>query len=213
MRSTAPRAFVILAALSATPVIITITETLPASIRSGAVAMIYALAISIFGGSTQFTIKLAAHRHRKSAGAGLLLDRRRHHRPHRHDPGEGKRTGEDGCREDHKLVAGAVPPSRSGASGRGLLRNSLYGAAGQEISWGRYAAHFSRDTGGPFMDHRQPALERLPAAAGRRGDRHARKNRHDLDAADRQPADFSVAGAPRLGRGLALARYAGAPAR
>jgi len=40
------------------PVIVTITETLPAHIRSGAVATIYAFAISIFGGSTQFVIKL-----------------------------------------------------------------------------------------------------------------------------------------------------------
>ena len=52
----------ILAAVSAVPVIVTITETLPASIRSGAVAMIYAFAISIFGGSTQFMIKLLIDR-------------------------------------------------------------------------------------------------------------------------------------------------------
>ena len=52
----------ILAALSSVPVIVTITETLPASIRSGAVAMIYAFAISIFGGSTQFMIKLLIDR-------------------------------------------------------------------------------------------------------------------------------------------------------
>jgi MFS family permease len=48
----------ILASLSSVPVIVTITETLPPRIRSGAVAMIYAFAISIFGGSTQFVIKL-----------------------------------------------------------------------------------------------------------------------------------------------------------
>jgi len=47
-----------LAALSSVPVIVTITESLPAHIRSGAVATIYAFAISIFGGSTQFVIKL-----------------------------------------------------------------------------------------------------------------------------------------------------------
>jgi MFS family permease len=47
---------VILAALSAVPIIVTITESLPKSIRSGAVATIYAFAISIFGGSTQFVI-------------------------------------------------------------------------------------------------------------------------------------------------------------
>jgi MFS family permease len=45
-----------LAALSTTPVIVTLTESLPKSIRSGAVATIYAFAISIFGGTTQFTI-------------------------------------------------------------------------------------------------------------------------------------------------------------
>jgi len=49
---------VMLAATSAVPVIVTITETLPPHIRSGAVATIYAFAISIFGGSTQFVIKL-----------------------------------------------------------------------------------------------------------------------------------------------------------
>jgi MFS family permease len=50
------------AAVSSVPVIVTITETLPASIRSGAVATIYAFAISIFGGSTQFVIKLLIDR-------------------------------------------------------------------------------------------------------------------------------------------------------
>jgi MHS family citrate/tricarballylate:H+ symporter-like MFS transporter len=53
---------VILASLSSVPVIVTITETLPPAIRSGAVATIYAFAISIFGGSTQFTIKLLLDR-------------------------------------------------------------------------------------------------------------------------------------------------------
>jgi MFS family permease len=52
----------ILASVSAVPVIVTITETLPAHIRSGAVATIYAFAISIFGGSTQFMIKLMIDR-------------------------------------------------------------------------------------------------------------------------------------------------------
>jgi MFS family permease len=52
----------ILAAISAVPVIVTITETLPAHIRSGAVATIYAFAISIFGGSTQFVLKLLIDR-------------------------------------------------------------------------------------------------------------------------------------------------------
>jgi MFS family permease len=52
----------LLAAISSVPVIVTITETLPAHIRSGAVAMIYAFAISIFGGSTQFVIQLLIDR-------------------------------------------------------------------------------------------------------------------------------------------------------
>ena len=52
----------VLASLSAVPVIVTITETLPPYIRSGAVATIYAFAISIFGGSTQFMIKLLIDR-------------------------------------------------------------------------------------------------------------------------------------------------------
>jgi MFS family permease len=47
---------VALLALSSTPAIVTVTESLPKSIRSGAVATVYALAISIFGGSTQFII-------------------------------------------------------------------------------------------------------------------------------------------------------------
>ena len=45
-----------LAALASTPVICLLTESLPKRIRSGGVAMVYAFAISIFGGSTQVTI-------------------------------------------------------------------------------------------------------------------------------------------------------------
>jgi len=41
-------------ALSA--VLVHITEDFPARIRSGALAIVYALAISIFGGSTQFVV-------------------------------------------------------------------------------------------------------------------------------------------------------------
>jgi MFS family permease len=43
--------------LTTTPIIISLTESLPPRIRSGVVATVYAFAISIFGGSTQFTIK------------------------------------------------------------------------------------------------------------------------------------------------------------
>jgi hypothetical protein len=51
-----------LASISSVPVIVTITETLPERIRSGAVATIYAFAISNVGGSTQFMIKLLIDR-------------------------------------------------------------------------------------------------------------------------------------------------------
>ncbi len=50
-----------LQALAATPVLITITESIPRHIRSGMVATIYALSISVFGGSTQFTITWLIH--------------------------------------------------------------------------------------------------------------------------------------------------------
>jgi MHS family citrate/tricarballylate:H+ symporter-like MFS transporter len=43
-------------AIGAPPVIVALTEALPMNIRSGAVATIYAFAISIFGGTTQFVI-------------------------------------------------------------------------------------------------------------------------------------------------------------
>lgn len=48
---------VLFAGASSVPAIVAIAEQLPAPIRSGAVAVVYALAISIFGGSTQFVIK------------------------------------------------------------------------------------------------------------------------------------------------------------
>jgi MFS family permease len=47
---------VLFAGVSSVGVIVGIAESIPASIRSGAMAMIYALAISIFGGSTQFVV-------------------------------------------------------------------------------------------------------------------------------------------------------------
>jgi hypothetical protein len=43
-------------AIATPPVIISLTEGLPRRIRSGAVATVYAFAISIFGGSTQVMI-------------------------------------------------------------------------------------------------------------------------------------------------------------
>jgi MFS transporter, MHS family, citrate/tricarballylate:H+ symporter len=46
-----------LSALTATPAVVVIAEQVPAQIRSGFVATVYAFAISIFGGSTQFVVK------------------------------------------------------------------------------------------------------------------------------------------------------------
>jgi MFS family permease len=45
-----------LGALSTCPVVIWLTESLPAAIRSSGVAIVYAFSIAIFGGSTQFSI-------------------------------------------------------------------------------------------------------------------------------------------------------------
>lgn len=42
--------------LSSATIIVAITESLPRRVRSGAFALIYALAISVFGGSTQFLV-------------------------------------------------------------------------------------------------------------------------------------------------------------
>jgi MHS family citrate/tricarballylate:H+ symporter-like MFS transporter len=53
-------AIAILAALQAfftAPALITVTESLPKAVRSGSLATIYAVATSVFGGSTQFAIK------------------------------------------------------------------------------------------------------------------------------------------------------------
>jgi MFS family permease len=49
-------ALAVLASIGSSSVLITITESLPRRVRSGALATIYALAISTFGGSTQFVI-------------------------------------------------------------------------------------------------------------------------------------------------------------
>jgi hypothetical protein len=43
--------------MSAPAVIVSITESLPARISSGTLAIVYAFAISVFGGSTQFSIQ------------------------------------------------------------------------------------------------------------------------------------------------------------
>ncbi|MGH9715811.1 MAG: MFS transporter [Candidatus Acidiferrales bacterium] len=46
----------ILAQLSGAPVIVWLTESLPAAIRSGGVAVVYAVSIALFGGTTQLAI-------------------------------------------------------------------------------------------------------------------------------------------------------------
>jgi MFS family permease len=45
-----------LSTLSSATIIVAITELLPQRVRSSAIALIYALAISVFGGSTQFLV-------------------------------------------------------------------------------------------------------------------------------------------------------------
>lgn len=44
--------------LAGGPIIVVLAESLPRNLRAGAISTIYAFAIAIFGGSTQFTIKL-----------------------------------------------------------------------------------------------------------------------------------------------------------
>ena len=48
---------VIFAGIAQIPVLIALTEQIPKALRSGAVAIVYALAISIFGGTTQVVLK------------------------------------------------------------------------------------------------------------------------------------------------------------
>jgi MHS family citrate/tricarballylate:H+ symporter-like MFS transporter len=45
-----------MAALSSTPVVIWLTESLPAAIRSSGVAIVYAVSIATFGGTTQYAV-------------------------------------------------------------------------------------------------------------------------------------------------------------
>jgi hypothetical protein len=47
--------------LSSATIIVAITESLPKRVRSGSIALIYALAISVFGGSTQFLVAWTIH--------------------------------------------------------------------------------------------------------------------------------------------------------
>ena len=43
-------------AISSSSVLVAITESLPAHVRSGALAILYALAVCVFGGTTQFAV-------------------------------------------------------------------------------------------------------------------------------------------------------------
>jgi hypothetical protein len=43
--------------LSTTPILTSLTETLPMAVRAGTVGIVYAVAIATFGGSTQFMAK------------------------------------------------------------------------------------------------------------------------------------------------------------
>jgi len=47
--------------LSSATVLVTITESLPHHVRSGSLSLIYAISISIFGGSTQFMVNWLTH--------------------------------------------------------------------------------------------------------------------------------------------------------
>ncbi|HVT24649.1 MAG TPA: MFS transporter [Rhizomicrobium sp.] len=63
----------ILLAMSATPVIVALTETVPARIRSGTVSIVYAVSIAVFGGSAQPIVKwLIDNMHNKLAPAWYM---------------------------------------------------------------------------------------------------------------------------------------------
>ena len=62
-----------IAATCSAPVIVSLTEGLPAQIRSGGVAIVYAFAISIFGGATQFVLAKAIHATGDSMAPGWFL--------------------------------------------------------------------------------------------------------------------------------------------
>ncbi|HEY2177564.1 MAG TPA: MFS transporter [Caulobacteraceae bacterium] len=51
----------LLNSLAQAPVIVALTEALPAPIRSGGVAIVYAFAISVFGGATQYVLARLIH--------------------------------------------------------------------------------------------------------------------------------------------------------
>jgi MFS family permease len=62
-----------LAAIAGSSVLVAITESIPKRVRSGSLALIYAVAISIFGGSAQFTVAWLTHvTHNNLAPAGYM---------------------------------------------------------------------------------------------------------------------------------------------
>jgi hypothetical protein len=60
------------AALSGAPVIVTLTEALPKRIRSGVVAVVYAVAITVFGGSTQVLVAWVQQRTASPLSPGFV---------------------------------------------------------------------------------------------------------------------------------------------
>ena len=60
-------------ALGSSAMLVSVSESLPAHLRSGGIGIIYALAISIFGGTAQFIVTCADPGDRLAAGAGLYM--------------------------------------------------------------------------------------------------------------------------------------------
>ncbi|HEY1751012.1 MAG TPA: MFS transporter [Caulobacteraceae bacterium] len=63
----------VLASIASAPVIVTLTEELPAPIRAGGVAIVYAFAISVFGGATQLVLAKAIHATGQPMAPGWVL--------------------------------------------------------------------------------------------------------------------------------------------
>ena len=54
--------FSVLLAFYTSPVLVALTESLPKSVRSGSLAVIYAVSIALFGGTAQFVVKFLTDR-------------------------------------------------------------------------------------------------------------------------------------------------------
>ncbi len=81
--------------LSSGTIIVAITEALPQRVRAGGIALIYALAISVFGGSAQFLVTWLIRSNRQSPGARVVHARRHRDRADHSVPAAGDRAGED----------------------------------------------------------------------------------------------------------------------